>query len=170
MKFCFRYLCHVLGISFISYLFIAAPVAYGSSQARGQIGAAVVGLCHSCSNSRFKLDPQPTEQGQGSNPHSHRYYVRFLTRWVTMGTLVISFIKRIYNKIPNIQFHSPWPSLIGKFILLKIIENTDMLWFFSTSYFVISMCDTFCPFLSIPLPHSIRLSKFPHFLFPLHCF
>ena len=26
------------------------------------------------------LDPSPTEQGQGFNPHSHGCYVRFLTR------------------------------------------------------------------------------------------
>ena len=33
-----------------SYLFRAAPVAYGSSQARGPIGAAATGLYHSHSN------------------------------------------------------------------------------------------------------------------------
>jgi len=46
---------------------MAAPVVYGSSWARSQIGAAAVGLHHSLSNARSKLqlvamaDPQPTE-------------------------------------------------------------------------------------------------------------
>ena len=30
----------------------AAPAAYGSSQARGRMGAAAAGLCHSYSNTR----------------------------------------------------------------------------------------------------------------------
>ena len=34
------------------YLFRAAPVTYGSSQARGQIGAIAAGLHHSHSNTR----------------------------------------------------------------------------------------------------------------------
>ena len=67
----------------------AAPAAYGSSQARGPIGAAAAGLHHSHSNTRSELclrptpqvtatlDPQPTEPGQGSNPHP-RDTVRFV--------------------------------------------------------------------------------------------
>ena len=55
----------------------AAPEAYGSSQARGRIGATAAGLHHSHSNARSELclrvipqltatsDPKPTEQGQG---------------------------------------------------------------------------------------------------------
>jgi len=35
---------------YLIFLFMAAPAAYGSSQARGQIGAAAAGLCHSHSN------------------------------------------------------------------------------------------------------------------------
>ena len=64
-------------------LFRAAPAAYGSSQARGQIGATAAGLHHSHSSlgseprlqptpqPRAMLDPQPTEQGQGLNPQPH---------------------------------------------------------------------------------------------------
>ena len=59
------------------FLFRATPVSYGSSQARGQIGAAAAGLYHRHSNSRSKPclqlmlqlvampDPWPNEQGQG---------------------------------------------------------------------------------------------------------
>ena len=59
---------------------IAAPMAYGDSQARGRIGAVATGLhqSHSNAGSEPRLqptpqltatpDPQPTEQGQGLNP------------------------------------------------------------------------------------------------------
>ena len=67
------YFCH----------FRAAPVAYGSSQAKGGIGAAAAGLHHNPSNAASELhlrpipqltaelDLQPTDRGQGSNPHPH---------------------------------------------------------------------------------------------------
>ena len=60
-------------------------MACGGSQARGQIGATAAGLHHSHSNvgSEPRLrptpqlaampDPQPTEGGQGSNLHPHRF-------------------------------------------------------------------------------------------------
>ena len=44
------------------FLFRATPVAYGSSQARGRIRAAVAGLHHSHSNAGSKLSLQPTPQ------------------------------------------------------------------------------------------------------------
>ena len=37
------------------FLFMAALVAHGSSWARGRIGAAAAGLCHSDSNTEFEL-------------------------------------------------------------------------------------------------------------------
>jgi len=40
----------------------AAPVAYGVSQARGQIGAVIPGLCHSHSNARSEPRLLPTPQ------------------------------------------------------------------------------------------------------------
>ena len=63
---------------FFPPLFGAAPAAYGGSQARGPIGAAAASPHHSNAGSEPHLrptpqlmampDPQPTEQGQGSNP------------------------------------------------------------------------------------------------------
>lgn len=48
-----RYHDHDLLFTFFFFLlFRATPVAYGSSQARGRIGAAAAGLCHSHSNAR----------------------------------------------------------------------------------------------------------------------
>ena len=43
-------------------LFTAAPEAYGSSQARRQIGAAAASLCHSHSNVGSEPRLQPTPQ------------------------------------------------------------------------------------------------------------
>ena len=66
---------------FFFLLFMAAPAAYGSFQARGQIGAVAASLRHSHSTTRSKLllpptpqltatlDLKPTEQSQGWNPH-----------------------------------------------------------------------------------------------------
>ena len=43
-------------------LFRATPAAYGSSQARGRMGAAAAGQCHSHSNSGSEPHLQPTPQ------------------------------------------------------------------------------------------------------------
>ena len=60
-------------------------MAYGSTQARGRIGAAAAGLHQNHSNVGSELhlrptpqlivtpDPYTTEPGQGSNPHPHGY-------------------------------------------------------------------------------------------------
>ena len=42
-------------MNFISFFFRAVPTAHGSSQAKGQIGAAAADLHHSHSNARYKL-------------------------------------------------------------------------------------------------------------------
>ena len=49
---------------FVFRLFIAAPVVYGGSQARGQIGGAAASLHHSHSHShiRSELHLRPTPQ------------------------------------------------------------------------------------------------------------
>ena len=57
-------------------------MAYGGSQARGQIGAIAAGLHHSNGGSELhlQLTPQvmamlyPTERGQGSNLRPRGYY------------------------------------------------------------------------------------------------
>ena len=78
-------------IYFLSFVVVAAVVAiswaalaaYGGSQARGLIGAVAIGLHHNHSNTISEPSlrptpqltatpgPQPTEQGQGSNPPPH---------------------------------------------------------------------------------------------------
>ena len=47
---------------FFFLVFRATPVAYRGSQARGRIGAAAAGLCHSYSNTRSKTCLLPTPQ------------------------------------------------------------------------------------------------------------
>ena len=69
-------------VLFFFFFFCLLPVAYGGSQARGQIGAVAANLHHSpaipdrshvCDKPQLtaKPDPLPTEQGQGLNlcPH-----------------------------------------------------------------------------------------------------
>ena len=68
-----------------------SPTAYGSSQARGWIGAAAAGLHHSPSNARSEPclwptpqltampDPLPTEWGQGIKPLSSWILIGFVT-------------------------------------------------------------------------------------------
>ena len=47
---------------FSFFLFMAAPVTYGSSWARGQIGAGAAGLNHSQDNTRSEPHLRPTLQ------------------------------------------------------------------------------------------------------------
>ena len=53
---------HPLLFSFLLCFFRAAATAYGSSQARNRIGAAVAGLHHSHSNMGSKLHLRPPPQ------------------------------------------------------------------------------------------------------------
>ena len=61
------FIFHVLGTEqeeghFFFFLFRAAPVAYGGSQARGQVGAIAFGLHYSHGNVGSKLYLQTTPQ------------------------------------------------------------------------------------------------------------
>ena len=71
------------------FLFMAAPVAYGISQAKGLIGAragayatATAALDLSCICNL----PCSLLQGQGLNPHPCRENVKPLTYWATTET------------------------------------------------------------------------------------
>ena len=103
------YLCSIFSfflflsfsLFFSSFSFMTAPIAYGSSQARGQIRAAVVSLpySHSHSHSHTRSNPhlQPTLQllatpdvltpwvGPGIEPASLWTLVGFLIHWTTTG-------------------------------------------------------------------------------------
>ena len=60
--------------SFFFPLFRVAPKAYGSFQARGQIGAAAARHSHTgCKPLTAMPDPELTERGQESNLHPHGY-------------------------------------------------------------------------------------------------
>ena len=90
---------------------MAAPAAYGGSQARGWIGATAASLRHSNAGSEPHLQPtlqlaatppdsQPTEWGQGSNLYPHGHYVGFLSCWATTGTPGV-FILNTPNSITS---------------------------------------------------------------------
>jgi len=89
--------CRILENSCIFCLFVClfrtAPVADGSSQARGRIGAAAASVCHSLSNAGSEpcLRPTPQPQQCGSLTHWARPGILMDTRqvsyhWATMGT------------------------------------------------------------------------------------
>ena len=109
---------------FSYFLFRAAPAAYGSSEARGQIQAAAAGLHHSHSNSGSELhlgptlqlmatpDPSPTERGQGSNPHPH-------------GCLSASVTTEPPQELPSypiwVSDNLSWETFNHSFTLLEIV-------------------------------------------------
>ena len=49
-------------VYYLFFPFMAVLEAYGSSQARGQIGTTIAGLYHSHGNTGSKLHLQPTQQ------------------------------------------------------------------------------------------------------------
>ena len=54
--------CSVASLFFFFFLLMTAPVAYESSQARGQIRAVAAGLCHSYSNTGSEPPLRPVRQ------------------------------------------------------------------------------------------------------------
>ena len=95
---------------FFFLLFRAAPMTYGSFQARGQIGAIAAGLRQSNSRSELclwptpqltaMLDPQPTGWGQGLNPHPHGYQSGlFLLNHSGNSLMSLDITKRLVNKV-----------------------------------------------------------------------
>ena len=58
----YRYNLNHVAFFFLFWLFRAAPVVYGGSQARGQIGAVAAGLNYSHSNTESELHLRPTPQ------------------------------------------------------------------------------------------------------------
>ena len=72
------------------FLFRATPPAYGSSQARGRVGAAAASLLHSHSN----LDPSCICYVHHSNTGS-------LTHWVRDGTYILMDTSWIHNPLSH---------------------------------------------------------------------
>jgi len=94
-------------------------MAYGSPQARGQIGAVATGLCHSHSNPTSKPhlqltpqlmampDPWPTKWGQGLNLHPQGYQ---------LGPLPLSH----NGNFSSSYYHSPWTSSAKTFCIVAL--------------------------------------------------
>ena len=93
---------------YFTYFFRAAPVAYGGSQVRGRIGAAVSGLYHSHSNARCVTYTRSCSNTESLThwarprikPASSWILVRFLTCWATTGNSL-----RVHFKVIHI-----WPN------------------------------------------------------------
>ena len=66
---CQTYLCVFFFLISFSFFFSAAPVTYGSFQARGPIGAAAASLCHSHSNVGSEPHLQTTAQIMATLDH-----------------------------------------------------------------------------------------------------
>ena len=90
------------------------PVAYGSSQAQGRIGATATGLCHSHSNTRSELSLQPTPQlmvrslthlaRPGIEPVSSWKLVRFVSAELQQELLKdYKFKHNSIQSIPNLS-------------------------------------------------------------------
>ena len=75
-------------------LFRAAPAAYGSSQAKGQIGATATSLYHSHSNARSELHLQPTPQLTARQDPQH-------TKWRQGYNLFSSIPVRFISAAPQ---------------------------------------------------------------------
>ena len=72
---------------FVVFLFRAAPVAYGSSQAKGQIRAVAAGLYHSHSNARSEppLWPTTAHGNTGSLTHWEGPGIETTSSWILAG-------------------------------------------------------------------------------------
>ena len=92
------YLHVLIGYLLFSHIFWkdvlrAAPVAYGSSQPRGLIGAAAAGLCHSHSHSIMGSEPhlQPTPRLTESHlTHWARPVIKPTSSWILICLLLLS--------------------------------------------------------------------------------
>ena len=75
------------GCSFCFLPFRAAPAAYGSSQARGPIGALAPHLCHSHSNAGSKVSATCTTAhgNTGSLTHRARPGIKPESSWILVG-------------------------------------------------------------------------------------
>ena len=60
---------------FFFFFFRAAPAAYGSSQARGPVGATAASLHHSYNNARSELHLPPTPQLTDPYPTSQQPWI-----------------------------------------------------------------------------------------------
>ena len=109
---------------FIFFLFMAAPVAYGTSQARGWIRAAAAGSWHSQNNARSLTHWVRA----GWNPHPHRHHVEFLIHWATVGT-PFPFFKVKYSSFTTMCLFSVCHKVIQLYIhtYLSLISHSKIL-------------------------------------------
>ena len=140
----------VAGFLFVCLFFVffvcvcgAAPAAYGSSQARGQIGAAAAGLHHSHSNAREKLCLQPVAHGNTrSLTHSARPGIEPTSSW-TLVQLITVEPQQEHQVAGNLEeaggAHTELGSRIGwqqYFMLLQCYSSKK--WLINLAFFFLS--------------------------------
>ena len=109
---------HVILLFF--FLFRAAPVAYGGSQTRGQMGATTVSLCHSHSNTGFKLHLWPTYNTAHSKARSVTHWVRPRIEPATLWFLVRFVSSAPQRELPPALF------LLSIFKGSSLLANTHL--------------------------------------------
>ena len=111
--------CFFCFFVFFVLLFRSVPVAYGSFQARGQLGAVAAGLYHSHSKHGIQATSATHTIAQrnsgslthlarpGTKPASSWILVGFINHWATMGTPIFFFFNIILLLHQTLQFPSP---------------------------------------------------------------
>ena len=151
-----------------------APKAYGSSQARGRIGATHASLHHSHSSARTEprlcpipqltamLDSYPIEQGQGSNPHHHGHW-SYLLLLHNRNSRMSFFLK--LNSIPLCEYIIFSPSTylsmniyLGCLHILANMNNSAMKIELLISEILILLDTGFCSGLMNTIP-KLRTTK-----------
>ena len=134
---------------FSNFIFRAVPVAYGGSQARGQIGAVAAGLHHSHSNARS--EPSATYTTTHGNAIS-------LTHWVRPGIKPASSWMLVRFIFTEPQWELLWPFL-NWIVYLPIIELHGLFIYSGYKSFIrhmiymlfLPVC-AFPPFISLIMP------------------
>ena len=131
-------------------LFRAAPVAYRSSQAKGQIGATAAGLHHSHNQARSELCLRSTLQLKARHPLieardwtcSLRDTGRLLTLWTTMGTPQMRILLSFKNNLKHPSKYS-WSNSYFAWYCAPVSLNTKYPFLF---FCILKNCsDTACP-------------------------
>ena len=136
--------------TFFFFLFMAVPMAYGSSQARGWIGAAAVGQPHNHSKAKSEPCLQPTWLHWILNPLSEArdqtHVLMDANCWTMMGTpKCYSLLITVYP----LSLCNALPCLLLQYLSYSLI------WVLLSQIFFFSFC---MEFFYYPFNFSLRVS------------
>ena len=109
--------------SFLSLFFLsmATPAAYGSFWARGRIGAAAAGLCHSYSKSGSQLHASTTYANARSFTHWLKPGIKPSFLWILVGCLT----HWDTTGMPSFSLTTLFLNYIKSSFLITATEKTD---------------------------------------------